>query len=97
MAWPVISASTASAVHVTNWPSSGGRGVFQHQAENNMTADKRVDDTARCKGDISDEILLKISKEIVIKFIEMGRVTPATFDASFKDIHTTIRDTVKRG
>ena len=42
---------------------------------------------------VSEETLLKISKEIAIKFIEMGRLTPATFDQAFKSIHTTVKET----
>jgi hypothetical protein len=44
---------------------------------------------------VSEETLLKIAKEIAIKFIEMGRLTPATFDRAFKDIHTTVKETAR--
>jgi hypothetical protein len=44
---------------------------------------------------VSKETLLKISKEIAIKFIEMGRLTPATFDQAFKSIHTTVKETAQ--
>ncbi len=44
---------------------------------------------------VSEETLLKISKEITIKFIEMGRLTPATFDQAFKSIHTTVKETAQ--
>ncbi len=47
-----------------------------------------------CK--ISEETILKISKEIAIKFIEVGRLTPSTFDKTFKDIHRTLQQTVKK-
>lgn len=47
------------------------------------------------RNTISEETILKISKEITVKFIEMGRVTPSTFSDSFKNIHTTIKSTVK--
>ncbi len=46
---------------------------------------------------IAEETVLKISKEVVIKFIEMGRVTPATFDETFKNVHSTVRETLERG
>ncbi len=42
-----------------------------------------------------EELVLKISKEIVVKFIEMGRVTPANFDATFRNIHQTIQLTTQ--
>lgn len=45
---------------------------------------------------ISDEALLKISKEIAIKFIEVGRLTPATFETGFPKIFKTIKDTVDK-
>lgn len=45
---------------------------------------------------VSDETLLKVAKEIVIKFIEMGRLTPATFDQTFDTIYHTIKKTVRQ-
>ncbi|CAG37658.1 hypothetical protein [Desulfotalea psychrophila] len=45
---------------------------------------------------VSEELLLKISKEIIIKFIEVGRVTPATFGESFTNIHNSIRKSAQR-
>ena len=40
------------------------------------------------------DTVLKIAKEISVKFIEVGRLTPATFDATFKSIYRTIEETV---
>ncbi len=45
---------------------------------------------------ITDEILLKVSKEIAIKFIEVGRLTPATFETGFSNIFKTIKTTVEK-
>ncbi len=45
---------------------------------------------------VSEETILKISKEIAIKFIEVGRLTPSTFDKTFRDIHTTIQQAVEK-
>ncbi len=42
-----------------------------------------------------DELALKVSKEIVIKFIEVGRVSVASFDEIFRQIHGTVRDSLK--
>jgi len=42
-----------------------------------------------------DEQILRAAKEIVVKFIEMGRLSPSSFHESFKDIHATIQETVK--
>ncbi len=41
---------------------------------------------------VSEETILKITKEIAIKFIEVGRLTPGTFDQVFKDIHATVKE-----
>ena len=43
---------------------------------------------------ISDDTILKITKEIAVKFIEVGRLTPSTFNETFKEIHRTIEETV---
>lgn len=45
---------------------------------------------------VSDETLLKVAKEIVIKFIEVGRLTPATFEQTFDSIYNTIKKTVRK-
>lgn len=44
---------------------------------------------------ISEELLLKTAKEIAVKFIEVGRLTPATFDQVFKEIHATIKESAR--
>lgn len=46
-------------------------------------------------GSSIDEQVLRATKEIVVKFIEVGRVSPTSFSESFKDIYTTIDDAVK--
>jgi len=43
-----------------------------------------------------DEQILRAAKEIVVKFIEVGRVSPTSFDEAFKQIHTTIGTAVKK-
>jgi len=42
-----------------------------------------------------DEQVLRAAKEIVVKFIEGGRVSPAGFSEIFKDIYSTVEKTVK--
>lgn len=42
-----------------------------------------------------DEQILRVSKEIVVKFIETGRISPASFHENFKSIYKTVFDTVK--
>lgn len=62
-----------------------------------MTAERKSDGTALKKDKINEEVILKVSKEVVIKFIEMGRITPSTFDETFRNIHTTVKETVEKG
>ena len=42
-----------------------------------------------------DELILRSTKEIVVKFIETGRVGPAAFDELFKAVYKTVEQTVK--
>lgn len=41
-----------------------------------------------------DEHVLKVTKEIVAKFIEVGRVSPTTFDESFKSVYKTVKEAI---
>ncbi len=41
-----------------------------------------------------DEQILKATKEIVVKFIETGRLSPAAFPEVFQNIYKTIAGTV---
>jgi hypothetical protein len=41
-----------------------------------------------------DEKILRMSKEIVIKFIELGRVSPSNFDQQFRSVFWTLKDTL---
>jgi len=45
-------------------------------------------------GNIEEQIL-RASKEIIVKFIETGRVSPTSFSETFKNIYYTIEETVK--
>jgi hypothetical protein len=42
------------------------------------------------------ELVLKVTKEIVVKFIEMGRATPASFEEVFTEVHRTVAAAVGR-
>jgi hypothetical protein len=42
-----------------------------------------------------DEQILRATKEIIVKFIEMGRLSPSNIHESFKDIYDTVNATVK--
>ncbi|MGA9753964.1 MAG: hypothetical protein WBV23_02350 [Desulfobaccales bacterium] len=42
-----------------------------------------------------EELLLKVAKEIVVKFIEVGRVSPASFTDTFNQVIDTLRQSLK--
>jgi len=42
-----------------------------------------------------DELILKAAKEIVVKFIEVGRVSPASFNDTFTMVIDTLRQSLK--
>ncbi len=41
-----------------------------------------------------DEKILRLAKEIVVKFIELGRVSPSNFDENFRRVFWTLKNTV---
>lgn len=41
-----------------------------------------------------DEQILRASKEIVVKFIEAGRISPSGFPEIFKTIYCSVKETV---
>ena len=43
-----------------------------------------------------DEQILRAAKEIVVKFIEGGRISPSGFHAEFAKIYKTLDETVKK-
>lgn len=42
-----------------------------------------------------DEQILKAAKEIAVKFIETGRLSPSAFPEAFPGIYRTVAETVK--
>jgi hypothetical protein len=42
-----------------------------------------------------DEHILKATKEIVVKFIECGRLSPTGFAETFLNVYKTVDETVK--
>ena len=42
-----------------------------------------------------EEQVLRASKEIVVKFIEVGRISPTSFAEGFKTIYRAIDETVR--
>jgi hypothetical protein len=43
-----------------------------------------------------DEHILKAAKEIVVKFIECGRLSPTGFAETFQSVYKTVNETVRR-
>jgi hypothetical protein len=62
-----------------------------------MTASKKHKDSVPDVGEkpVSDEAILKVAKEIVVKFIEIGRLSPQNFSETFENVYSSIRDTVR--
>jgi hypothetical protein len=44
---------------------------------------------------VTDEAILKVAKEIVVKFIEVGRLTPTNIGETFQDVYKAVWDTVR--
>lgn len=44
----------------------------------------------------TDEHILRTAKEIAVKFIEVGRISPTSFDESFRSIFNTVNECVKQ-
>ena len=47
-------------------------------------------DSGRDQKVRENEMILKVTKEIVVKFIEMGRVTPTSFEEVFELVYRTV-------
>ena len=41
------------------------------------------------------ELVLKVTKEIVVKFIEMGQLSVTSFEKVFKEVHSTVSEALK--
>ena len=61
-----------------------------------MPANDSPDKKTAAETTVSEETLLKLSKEIAVKFIEVGRITPANFPETFKGIHTALKDSITK-
>lgn len=44
---------------------------------------------------ISNEAIFKVAKEIVVKFIEVGKLSPSGFEETFTRVYHTIERTVR--
>jgi len=43
-----------------------------------------------------NELVMKVTKEIVVKFIEMGQLSVSSFEKVFKEIHGIVGEALKR-
>jgi hypothetical protein len=41
---------------------------------------------------VTDEAIFKVTKEIVVKFIEVGRLTPANFEETYERVFQTVKE-----
>ena len=41
-----------------------------------------------------DDQILKVTKEIVVKFIEAGRISPTSVHEVFRNVYKTVQETV---
>ncbi len=46
---------------------------------------------------VTDELVMKITKEVVIKFIEVGRLSPTKFEETFQEVHRTVSSVARGG
>ncbi len=58
--------------------------------------DQKVKTSEETKLSPLDEITLRTTKEIVIKFIEMGRCSPGTFEEVFTQVFNVIKKTLTK-
>lgn len=61
---------------------------------------READTVAHSKGltealSAKEELTLKVTKEIVVKFIEVGRLSPASFPETFKMVIDTVRQSLE--
>jgi hypothetical protein len=42
-----------------------------------------------------EELAVKVTKEVVVKFIEMGRLSVNAFDEVFKEVHKTVTESLR--
>jgi len=61
-----------------------------------QTADeKSAKSSARSDRSLTDEAILRAAKEVVVKFIEVGRLSPQNFGETFVEIYKSVRDAVR--
>ena len=58
-----------------------------------MSGEKK--ETSMDNRPVTDDAIFKVTKEIVVKFIEVGRLTPANFEETFSRVYETVRKSVR--
>lgn len=43
---------------------------------------------------MSQNQIIQVTKEIVVKYIEMGKISPTKFDEIFKNIYKSVKETL---
>jgi hypothetical protein len=59
------------------------------------SAQKNTTECHKYNRPVTDEAILKVAKEVVVKFIEVGRLSPANFAETFREIHKSVHDAVR--
>ena len=59
------------------------------------TEEKWLKASSRADKSLTDEAILRVAKEVVVKFIEVGRLSPQNFGETFEEIYKSVRDTVR--
>ncbi len=49
----------------------------------------------RLNKPVTDELVMKVTKEIVVKFIEAGRLSPVKFEETFEEIFRVVKKTAR--
>lgn len=57
--------------------------------------ERQTKSSGRGDRSLTDEAILRVTKEIVVKFIEVGRLSPQNFSETFAEVYKSVRDTVR--
>jgi hypothetical protein len=76
--------------HITQKASASAVSAHPNRAE----AFSREHRKPGARMNTDDEKILRLTKEVIIKFIELGRVSPSNFDQQFKNVFWTIKNTI---
>jgi hypothetical protein len=77
-----------------NWPSSRRQRFFAHPFlfPKTMSEQQKKQSFVR---PVTDEAILKATKEIMVKFIEIGRVTPGNFEENYEKVFNTVKQSAE--